>query len=113
MWLGEKPCSGTVIPGYTDLTFTPLVFNARSGCVSVFLKSYVTGELYNQHSVCDETLESCALDLSVRNLSFVLFAIYRPYSGNVDQFSDRVTSILSSNRIKRRHVVMTGDININ
>ena len=57
-------------------------------------------------------VKSSALDLSVRNLSFVLFAIYCPCSGNVDQFSDRVTSILSSNRIKRREVVVAGDINI-
>ena len=54
-----------------------------------------------------------ALDLSVRNLSFVLLGIYRSCSGNVDQFSDRVTSVLSSNKIKRRHVVVSGDININ
>ena len=91
----------------------PFRVNARSRSVSVFLKSGVTGKLFTQHSVCDETLESCALDLSVRNLSFVLLAIYRPCSGNVDQFCDRVTSILSSNRIKRRLVVVAGDININ
>ena len=48
-WLEVKPCSGTLIPGYAD--FHTVRVNARSGGVTVFLKSAVSGQLSNHHSV--------------------------------------------------------------
>ena len=65
------------------------------------------------YSQCNSDIESCAVEIQFNNLPFIIVAIYRPPSGNMQNFTLELESIINSSDLRNCSVIIAGDFNIN
>ena len=105
-WLSEP----VDIDGY--VSFHSFRCERRSGGISVFIKDIYPANIMADFSVVNDTIESCAVRISLQNFFFNLVAIYRPHSDSISNFSDHLNSILGNDSLKDNSLLI-GDFNIN
>ena len=86
----------------------------RGGGVSVFCEINWSCEKIDNLSVCTDTIETCVCKVTVSGKSIIIFAIYRPHSDSVDNFSFCLERMLQDPIIKNSNMVLlAGDFNLN
>ena len=58
-------------------------------------------------------IEICTVNLRVNNSSFVIFGIYRPHSGTIENFTVSLYNILNNHKVLNKPAFLLGDFNIN
>ena len=58
-------------------------------------------------------IEICTVNLRVNNSSFVIFGIYRPHSGTIENFTVSLNNILNNHKVLNKPAFLLGDFNIN
>ena len=88
--------------------------NIRGGGVSIFCLNGFNCEKISCLSICNETIESCALKIKLNNSYLVILGIYRPHSDTIENFTEVLTNFLHNSIIQNADsVVVAGDMNIN
>ena len=82
----------------------------QSGGVTILYKSCLTISLVEIFSVCNNTIESCAVRIKINDATFVIVFIYRPHSGTIENFTEAVSGMISQLGGK---LCLVGDFNIN
>ena len=86
--------------------------HGRGGGVSIFCKSSIHAESIDCVSLCSDTIEACALKVSINNETLVV-GIYRPHSDSVENFSRALNELLEDRSLYGCKVCLAGDFNIN
>lgn len=86
----------------------------NGGGISIYYnEKYDMSPLY-ELSHNNSNIESCCLEITTANKeSLVILSIYRPPSGQIEQFINTLLDILNHIKIKNKKMVICGDININ
>ena len=61
----------------------------------------------------NNVIESCVIDFSCPGSKFVIFAIYRPHSGNHEKFISVLIDLLNDTLLHGKKIILLGDFNIN
>ena len=86
---------------------------SKGGGVSIFChKNFVACRNENL-SKCNENIETCVVDMELRNHKFTMVGVYRPPRGCKIRFMDEIQEILNQLDTISRTVCFTGDFNIN
>ena len=109
-WLTPDDTDQGLLDGYTEYHTARQA--GRGGGVSVFCWDGITTTYIPELSVCNDTIESCVVEIECNKEKFIVFAIYRPHADTIEHFNDRLLEMLHSERLKGRSVVLLGDINI-
>ena len=115
-WNAEENVQLCKLQGYKDFH----VFRKRivtsggvGGGVSIFFNSFLPGEIVEELSVCDATIEICSCRMKFGNGYMMILGIYRPHTDTISNFLLRLEEILNLEIIKRAQlVVLAGDMNI-
>jgi len=99
------------IDGYTGLH--TIRREGRGGGVSVYTSNKFCAVKIDDCSVCDKTVESCAVRISIGSESYFVLAIYRPHSDTILNFGNRLDEMLQGSNLGNSKTVLTGDLNIN
>ena len=81
----------------------------RGGGVSVYIHDSISCKFISNFSICNEDIEICTVELNLENREITLFAVYRPHSGTLDNFSQFLFSFLESNS---KNALVLGDFNV-
>ena len=86
----------------------------RGGGVSIFCLNEFHCEKLLSLTLCNETIESCAVRISFSKYYIIILAIYRPHSDTINNFTEILTEILQNPLITNAYmVILAGDMNIN
>ena len=96
-WLSSFEDNDMIIDGFE--AFHTVRIYATSGGVSVYVHGNIRAHRLVHLSVCTEIIESCVMSLCVRGREVILFAIYRPHSGTIDDFCITLQWMLHDNEI--------------
>ena len=84
------------------------------GGVSILFKTNLNGEKIERLSFCNETIESCVLELKYDSNVVVLIGIYRPHTDSVSNFLAALEGIVMDSVVRNAtHIFIAGDFNIN
>ena len=84
----------------------------RSGGVSVYANCNMQLKQIVELSVCNPTIETCVAELCAHSENIVVFAVYRPHSDSIDNFSQQLEQMLQSPILDNKQIILLGDINI-
>ena len=88
--------------------------NLRGGGVSIFCLNGFNHEKISCLSICNDTVESCALKIKFNNSYLVILGIYRPHSDTIENFTEVLYNFLHNSIIRNADSVMVaGDMDIN
>ena len=111
-WNGPETIDTCRLEGYSAI-HTMRTSN-RGGGVSVFYDTNWRCEKIENLSVCTETIETCVCRVTFSGSSLIIFAIYRPHSDSIDNFSLCLEQMLQDPIIKNSSkVILVGDFNVN
>ena len=63
-------------------------------------------------SWCNDSIESCVVEVVYQSVSVYVLGIYRPPRGSIETFLILLENLLSSEILRNKFIVFTGDINI-
>ena len=109
-WLEVEDRDFSGIEGYNVLH--TIREQRRSGGVSVYSRVNISIRQIAEFTQCNETIESCVVEIKAGLENFVLFAIYRPHSDHIEHFCGLVDEMLHSPRLIGKSVIVIGDLNI-
>lgn len=99
------------IPGYSLLTNSR---NVHGGGVALYVSSDYDSSVQDHITILEPFIESLGVEVSVELQNYLLVCIYRPPSGNFNEFIVAMNDILSSIFEKKyQGVYIFGDFNIN
>ena len=107
-WFSHDTCQN--LPGYNSFHSTRL--SGRGGGVSVYVKENILCKSLPELCVCNNTIESCSLELNFKNEKISLIGVYRPHSDSEENFTNTLCEMLESTNL-RQTCVLLGDLNIN
>ena len=81
---------------------------ARGGGVSMYIKNEIMAVKLDDLSVCNRTIETCCVRLSLENSNLIVIAVYRPHFGSIQNFIFQLEEILTSSIIANNKVVLIG-----
>ena len=111
-WSKEETHTLCNIPGYkAEHNFRN---GRKGGGVSVFVKDLHKIETIDTLNISNNCLESAGVRLIFGNSSSYIniLGIYRPPKGNVNEFTESLSEILSDNSFSTNDSIITGDFNI-
>ena len=87
------------------------------GGVSIFCDSH----LYRMKKIeelcfCNDTIESCVAEIVCDenpSQKYVIVAVYRPHTDSIENFTEQLFQILTSNIISNEVIIIAGDMNVN
>ena len=85
----------------------------RGGGVSVFVDSRFSASKLPDLSICDETIETCAIKLKCNEVPLIVIGIYRPHTDSIPNFISKLINILTHDLIRNHKTVLIGDLNVN
>ena len=112
-WMSQRNSAVCEIPGYRSChTFRS---NRAGGGASVFIAGDVDFRKIENMSICNETIETCAVELPgvEGDKSLIVLTVYRPHTDSVVSFTDFLIQVLHSEVLHGKKVVLIGDFNIN
>jgi len=83
------------------------------GGVSVFVNNNFNSMSISDLCLCNDTIETCTVQVRYDDNDIIIIAIYRPHSGTVQNFTSALIELLNNKKMKGKQVIITGDININ
>ena len=88
--------------------------DSNGGGISIYYnEKYNVIELL-ELSYNNPTIECCCIEIKTTPTeSIVILSIYRPPNGSIDQFNTILRDIVNHDKIRRKKIILCGDININ
>jgi hypothetical protein len=111
-WLNETTVDTTSFLNFNSF-HTPRPGTGRGGGVSIFINEQLTAIEVKELCIANETIESCVVKVNYDSEEIYIFAVYRPFSDVVDNFTAKLVEMLNSNHIANKNVILLGDMNIN
>ena len=88
--------------------------NSRGGGVSVFCRNSFNVESLHELSVCNATIETCAVRIFIPGGYLVILGVYRPHTDSINNFTLYLESVLNHHLVKSaKLVLLAGDMNVN
>ena len=87
--------------------------SSRGGGVSIFCASEFQSFKIESLCFCDETIESCVVQVNTKPSPVFIVGVYRPHTDTENNFILRLESLLSHELLRNKLIIFTGDININ
>ena len=84
----------------------------RSGGVSIYVRNSLPSRDV-PFSFASETIEICSAAIRFNSDELFVFAVYRPHSGTVYDFSDVISGVLCDAMVVNKPAIVAGDINSN
>ena len=84
----------------------------RSGGESVLCMNNLRVRLVPELTVRTDTIESCVVEVTCGGETLVIFAIYRPHSDTIENFSRTMYIMLHKNVLNGKQVIFIGDVNV-
>ena len=109
-WNNEENLSLCEIEGFKS--FHSFRKDSRGGGVSVFCPNSFFAQKINDLSICNNVLETCAVKLIINGTSLILFSVYRPPNGNIEDFLLEIGRMIRIIYSKNDLIIITGDFNI-
>jgi len=113
-WLNEANQHLFKIDGYEAFhSLRPA--NKRGGGVTVYVKSSLKAKCVKDTKISNDHIESLFLDIEVtKSKSMFLGSVYRPPSGNTDDFVNKLIDMIRPINVKRpNEMIVCGDFNVN
>ena len=108
-WIDAGSVDFHSLEGYTSFHCTR---EGRSGGVSLYCADNHVANRIVDLSVSTAIIESCVVEVVYGGDNFVIFAIYRPHSGSIEEFSIQLDRMLQSNILRGKTVIVVGDLNV-
>ena len=80
--------------------------------MSVYCGLGLSIEIIVDLTLCNESIESCVVEVGTDTEGFVIFVIYRSQSDYIQNFSNILDELLHSPRLNNRSIVLLGDLNV-
>ena len=103
-WL--KTNSVGSLPGYA--AYHVVREGRRSGGVSIFVQDKIKSRQIPNISIVDISIELCCVEVILDETPYIIFGVYRPHSGNIENFSDSLCTAISDPVIGSRPVIVLG-----
>ena len=87
--------------------------SGRSGGVSLYIKNNLISAIVPELCISNETIEISTASLCLNESQIVIYAIYRPRSGTVLDFTLELSNIMNNSKVSNKPSIFLGDININ
>jgi exonuclease III len=111
-WFNNSNVDLSCIEGYNSHnTIRP--HGMRGGGVSVSVDQRLSSVKLIDLCISSNTIETCVVRVVCNSEEIVIFALYRPHSDSVDNFSSLLVQLLSDRRLCNKKVVVLGDFNVN
>lgn len=104
-WMTQNSLDSCNIEGY--LGHHTLRFGRRSGGVSIFCRSAFVVHKIEKLCKSNDTIESCVVELACGRDIYVIFALYRPHSGTIENFNDVLLQMLLDDVLKNKKNIYT------
>ena len=85
---------------------------ARSEGVPVLCTDSIKAKCIPSLTLCNQTIEASVVQIDYNDDSFVVFAIYRPHSDTIENFSHTINAILHDDILKRKSLVLMEDVDL-
>ena len=85
----------------------------RSGGVSIYCSEDISMSHVKHLCQSNETIESCVVKLTFGKQQYVIVAVYRPHSNDIDSFSQSLDFVLNDPEIAGMPTIVAGDMNVN
>ena len=108
-WLTPNDEDKNLLEGYTEFN---TVRSGRSGGVSVLCCDNLTVSHIPELSRCNNTIESCVVQVECNSDRYIIFAVYRPHSDIIENFNETLYEMLHSDVLRGKSVILMGDMNI-
>ena len=100
------------IPQYTSV-YQNKLSGKKKGCgVAIYIHDSISFKQQDVVSICTKDIETLFITISSSTHPVHIGVVYRPPSGNIDEFNENLREILSSFKTNNT-VVLMGDFNIN
>lgn len=110
-WLTKDSENSCFIDGYDS--YHSFRREGRGGGVSIFWTTNLNCVPMTDLCVITDTIESCIVGVSVGNVEYVIFGIYRPHSDSIENFTMTVEEMLKHDDIVNKKIIVAGDFNVN
>ena len=89
--------------------------NRAGGGVSIYVTKGYSFRRIDRLCICNSTIEVCVIEINSGGslANSVIFAIYRPHTDSIVNFTDAVSNLLQSELLLRKKIYLLGDFNIN
>lgn len=112
-WCSDESLSVVVLPGY-DRAASFCRSKREHGGSAIFTRiGLVPRDLQVTKMSEEMECESCAVKINIGQNHFTIISVYRPPSGNLEIFLEKLSSILQHCERKNDIVFLCGDLNIN
>ena len=85
----------------------------RGGGIAIYVSNRYIAEKVDCVSVCGDDFEICCVNFEFFDKSFVILGIYRPPSGNIENFISELENVINSHAGINKTIIIAGDINLN
>ena len=88
--------------------------NLRGGGVSVFCRNSFNIENIHELSMCNATIDTCAVLIFIPGGYLVILRVYRPHTDSINNCTLQLESVFKSSYHKNaKLVLLAGDMNVN
>ena len=109
MWLTVHERDTCLQDGYTEYH---TVMHLERRRVSVLCTDSINAKCIQSLTLCSQTVETFVVQTDLKGSSFDVLPIYRPHSDTIENFNDTINTMLHCDVLKRKSLVLMGDINI-
>ena len=100
------------IPQYTSVYQNKLSGKKKGSGVAIYIHDSISFKQQDAVSICTKDVETLFITIRSNTQPVHIGVVYRPPSGNIDEFNENLKEILSSFKTNNT-VVLMGDFNIN
>ena len=87
--------------------------NRRVGGVGAFVHNKFSDVVRLEYSYSDQNIEMMCLEVSIKNMKYSLFIIYRPPEGNINECIVKLEQMFSGIKTNAyRDIFICGDFNV-
>ena len=89
--------------------------NRVHGGVTVFISNKLLSEQLNDLTLINDQIEINSIKITSNTTSIIVCAVYRPHSKHeyIEEFCNNLCTLLQSNTLKNKKIILIGDLNIN
>ena len=79
----------------------------------MFIDKRLNAEILSEFSISNEIIQLSTVKITFGNLNFIIIGVYRPHSGNIKDFTNKLLNILTNINLQHQKIFILGDFNIN
>ena len=78
----------------------------------MFVDTNYNSKCYRELYVCDDTMETCVVEVCFDETNYVIVGVYRPPTDTVYNFIPSISGILNNRKLIGKNVIVIGDLNV-